>query len=201
MTSPVDLVNQALAEIDYSPLVGDLYEGSPASIVALQVYGQTRDDLLRAHNWPFSRRTKLLTLLKSALVPPADTWTEDMPVPPWRFEYEYPEDCLEIRCLRPDPVQFEGGDSYEPGPILFQVASDFASAAAMTAQKVVLSDLEFALAIYTARITDLDQWEPLATSAFVDELARVFAAKKPDLLRAKAADAEASAAQSDRNRG
>jgi hypothetical protein len=207
MADATDLVNQALAEIGYSPLITDIYDGSRAAIVALQVYSQTRDDLLRARDWPFARRTKLLTLLKSALVPLADTWDEDQPVPPWRFEYIYPDDCLELRALRPDPVQFEGGDPLEPGYIPFGIASDFASVSATLPQKVILTDQEFALALYTTRLTNLDQWEPLATSALVDALAKKFIVsvgtppQSVDLLKLKLGEAAQSTAEADARRG
>jgi hypothetical protein len=206
MTQPADLINQVLAEIGYPRMISDFYDGSPVAIAALQIYGQTRDDLLRGRDYPFARRTVLLNPLKSALVPPAATWDESQPVPPWRFEYAYPDDCLEVRCLRPDPVQFEGGDPYEPGPILFQIASDFASMDAVAAQKVILTDQEFALAIYTTRLTNLDQWEPLATSALVDELAKIFVVYAPamqngDLMKLRFGEAMASVTESDEKRG
>ncbi len=200
----IDIVNQALAEAGAPRMIGDFYEGSPASILAVQIYAQTRDDLLRSKDWPFAKKTTTLTLLKTAGVPPVDFWDSTQPIPPWRFEYTYPDDCVILRALRPDPLGFQGGDSYEPGPIRWTLATD-----PTQSQKVILTNLEFALGIYTAKITDPNQWEPLFSSALVDELARVFekAARalmekpQPDLDKIEEMTAQQSMAEADMRRG
>ncbi len=55
-----DLVNQALREIGYPKPIQDIYEGSRASKAALDIYFQSRDELLDAHDWPFARRNRAL---------------------------------------------------------------------------------------------------------------------------------------------
>lgn len=102
-----DLCNMVLVEIGYRPLISDIFEGSRASRVALEVYGQTRDELLDAHDWPFARRTRPLTLLKGPPPPGGynaiQVWTTFYPKPGWLYEYLYPADCLEFMCVIPPP--------------------------------------------------------------------------------------------------
>ena len=52
-----DLCNQALRDIGYSTPIGSINEGSRASRVALEFYGQTRDTILRTKDWDFARQT------------------------------------------------------------------------------------------------------------------------------------------------
>lgn len=206
MTTTVEQIcNQALAESGSDLRIGDIFDGSVAARIALEVYSQTRDDILRGKDWPFARRTVALTLLKNANLLPPGPWDESRPVPPWHYEYAYPSDCLYVRAVRPDPQQYEGGEGLEPGPTRFAIASDFASKTATMAQKVILTDQEKALAVYTARISDLDQWEPLSTSALVDELARIFRDSKVPISTEQSkvdiAQALQSADEADKRRG
>ena len=107
VSTPEDVCNIALAQIGHAERIGSLYEGSRASEVALTIYGQTRDDLLRKQDWGFAEVTASLTLLKTA--PPGgygpwQVWAPATnPPPPWLYEYAYPSDCLMIRSLRAAP--------------------------------------------------------------------------------------------------
>ena len=210
LSTPEDVVNAALRDIGFGRPVADLYEGSPAARIALDIYGQTRDELLREKDWRFARRTIALTLLKSADTLPVGSWDESRPIPPWRFEYVYPSDAIIIRNLRPNPPQYEGGESFDPYPIRFDVVSDFASTTATTSQKVVLADQEKALANYTVRLTDLTQWEPSAIGALIKALADKFDASRerlglPPLASADkqlyAAERQTAKDMADRRRG
>ena len=76
--------------------IGTIWEGSPASRVALEVYGQTRDALLNNEDWPFARRAVGLALLKTAPVGgyAGLPWTNAYPPPQWIYEYAYPDACI-----------------------------------------------------------------------------------------------------------
>jgi hypothetical protein len=171
--SPEDLLNQALVEIGYERRIGDIYEGSPAAAIGLEIFSQTRDEVLRHDDWPFARKTAPLSLVKTAVVPPVALWDETSPPPPWMFSYVYPPDCIYLRYLRFDPLGFGGGDPLEPIPIRFAIVSDL-SAPGQPAAKTILANLPSALAIYTSRITDPLQWEPLFLSGVVKALAAKF---------------------------
>jgi len=162
-----ELVNQALRRTSYKIEIGYIYEGSEASRAALTLYSQTRDDVLRSKDWPFARRTVALTLLKTAPVGgySATTWTDAYPPAPWVYEYAYPTDCLEMRSVRPTPILMPEMD---PQPNIFIIAND----TTQTPAKVVLTNLRGALGVYTGRIEDMTQWEPMFTEAFVEAFAR-----------------------------
>ncbi len=102
-SNAADVVNAALDRVGYKKNIGNLYDGSEQAIAALTIYGQTRDDLLRNFEWGFAERDISLTLLKTAPVGgysdnrPWDITTD--PIPPFIYEYEYPEDMLKLRSL------------------------------------------------------------------------------------------------------
>ena len=68
VNSPADVVNLSLGRIGYKLRVGSLYDGSPASKAALDIYGQTRDEQLRLADWGFAQGEVQLTLQKVAPV-------------------------------------------------------------------------------------------------------------------------------------
>lgn len=121
--NPADLVNVALRRIGYQLRVADLFDGSEAANQALDIYGQTRDEMLRQKDWGFAERNTPLTVLKtapSAYIPPT-VWTADYPPLPWKYEYAYPDDCLKVRAIKVSPLfLFDPA----PTPSLFRVAND-----------------------------------------------------------------------------
>lgn len=124
-STPADVVNLALKKVGYRLRVGNLLDGSEASQHALDIYGQTRDQLQRQGNWGFVQRTAALTLLKSApqggYIPPT-TWNPtNYPQLPWAYEYAYPEDMLELRALKQTPLFLFNPN---PQPVLFAIAND-----------------------------------------------------------------------------
>lgn len=200
--APEDILNQALVEIGYQRPIGDIYEGSAAAILGLEIYAQTRDEVLRHDDWPFARRTNVLTLVKTAFVPPVQAWDETQPPPPWRFSYQYPSDAIFVRYLRLSPFGYAGGEAgpgtFEPLPVRFAIASDPPGPGQPPA-KVILSDLENALAVYTSRVTNPDQWEALFQVSLVKALAAKLAIRlgnipqgAAEITKEKGAAAEAA---------
>ena len=164
-----DLVNQALVEIGYPRFVQDIFEGSKASKAALEVYAQTRDELLDAGDWPFARRSVPLTLLKGPPPPggysPATPWSAaSFPKPGWLYEYQYPADCLEFMAvIAPPGTMFD----LDPQPSVWRVDNDSAFS---PPQKVLLSNVKSAIGIYTAQVVDISTWEPGYISVLVKAL-------------------------------
>jgi hypothetical protein len=178
-----DLVNDALKQISYPRLIGDIYEGSPASIAALQIYSRTRDQLLQQGRWPFAKREVALVAV-----------TGQTPPNPWAFEYTYPSDCLRVRYVKAGPLT-GGGRSLDPQPVLFSVWNDQRPA---TPVRAILSDQSAAILVYTGKITDPAAWEPGFTRAFVDVLAKKLSfplAKSADIIKARLGLSEQSKAE------
>ena len=161
-SSVEDVVNLALRNIGYKKRVAWIYEGSPAARAALEIYGQTRDELLQAGDWPFALREVVLSV---ALAPPPS---------PWQNEYQAPADCLRLRYVRPGPLT-GGTRSTDPQPALFRTWNDNRTVPAVRA---ILCDLNPAVAIYTARVTDPGTW----TANFTDALAVRLGAKLAPIL-------------------
>ena len=185
-TSPEDVVNLALVRIGYPQRVGSLYEGSKPAKSALDIYAQTRDELLRSFAWGFAERDVALALQKTA--PPGGytvPWTNAYPILPWIFQYAYPADCLEIRAIRRSPIFIP---EFDPKPVVFRVANDNSFAPPV---KVILCNAAGAILVYTARVTDVTTWEPLFVEALAAALARRLApmlAKAQNAVQIEAQD-------------
>lgn len=105
VTSPADIINLALRRIGYKlTRVSNLYDGSEPAKAALDIYAQTRDDLLRDGNWDFARRDVAATVLRQApdggYFPPNNWDPLTYPPLPWTYCYEYPDDCLKVRNVK-----------------------------------------------------------------------------------------------------
>jgi hypothetical protein len=165
--TPEGLCNMALRRIGYGTPIGYLLEGSPAARAAVEVYGQTRDDLLRGSDWDFARQAAGLALLKTAPVGGygyLNPWTNAYPPPPYRYEYAYPTNALLVRSVRPTPILMP---EFDPQPNVFVVADD----SSVTPSKVILTNLVNAQAVYTGQIIDPTQWNASFVEAMVDSLA------------------------------
>jgi len=191
MTSSVnsveDIVNQALDCTKYPLRIGSIWEGSEASLNALDIYGQTRDALLRERDWGFAKRDLSLTLIKAAPpggYNPMTPWTTAYPQTPWFFEYAYPADCLKLRSIKRAPIFLP---DFTPDTELFQIASDNTQPAGQT--RVILANAPYAIGVYTARVTDMTQWEPL----FVEDLIATLGRKLAQALGYDAQDVQIDA--------
>lgn len=163
-----DIVNQGLRDGGVPWRIQDIYEGSEAARIALEVFGQTRDELLRMADWSFSRRVMPLVLLKGP--PPVGGYN---PLQPWSsiypnygflFEYDYPDDCLDVRAIFNPPGLMPDLD---PKPASWRVDNDPTPIVAGNppvatgpAAKVILTNRgPNAMMVYRARITDLGEWD------------------------------------------
>ena len=192
--SPADLANIALVRMGYKGLVGSLYDGSTAAQRILNIYGQTRDEALREHDYDFAERSISLTLLKQAPAGgywPPTTWDPTL-YPPvgFAFEYAWPDDCLKVRNIKQQPMFLFNAD---PQPNAFQIANDNSYT---PAQRVVLCQVPSAVGVYTAQVTDPATWDVAFTDYLAAKLARHLAAGLVGLEGAKMeAAAEKDAAQ------
>jgi len=195
--SPADVLNLALVRIGYKLRVGSLYDGSLAGKKALDIYAQTRDDLLRDGDWPFAERNVSGTLLKSApqvpggwgYIPPT-VWTTAYPPLPWRFEYSWNSDFLKVRAVKNAPLFVP---NFDPEPSLFAIVNDNAYS---PPQRVIVSNVQNAVIVYTGQITDPNTWPPDFTEALAAALGRRLA---PILVSLDAAKLEGSDEQVELN--
>lgn len=193
VNSVEEVCNLALDAVGYPAALGDIYEGTKAGRIALRLYAQTRDELLREKDWGFARQDVALTLLKTAPVGGfgAAQWTSAAPPPPWIYEYAYPEPAVKVRALRRAPIFMP---EFDPKPHVFSVAND----PTVSPSKVILANLAGAIAVCTGQVTDMTQWEPLFVAALVERLARKFAeALSPGMLQEAAAEEGAALAIAD----
>lgn len=202
LSSPADVLNLTLARIGYKgPRIASLYEGSIAAKVALDVYSETRDEMLRNGDWGFAERNVNLTLLKQAPAGgyfPTNQWNgTNNPPPPWRFEYTYPADCLKVRSVKAVPLFVM---DFDPQPNLFAVENDVYFT---PSQKVILCNVQNAQLVYTGQITDPQLWEADFVNAFSAELGLRLAPTLASMDAAKfaAADAAQSTAQASTTEG
>lgn len=180
--NPADMVNLALVRIGHEQTIGNLYDGSREALLAINIYSQTRDEMLRNGDWGFAERNVSMTLLKQApaggYVPPLQ-WSSTYPPLPWIYEYQYPNDCLEVRAVRPQAIFIP---EFDPQPHVFAVENDNAL---FPPQKVILCNVPSAILVYTGRITDPQTWEPAFIEAFAAALGERLAPALSDLNAAK----------------
>lgn len=198
LSNPADIVNASLVRIGWKSLVGNLYDGSAAARAALATYGQTRDDLLRSSDWGFAERNAALVVIKIAptnYIPP-NSWDDSYPPVPWRFEYAYPADCLQVRSLRPRPLFV--GPNFDPTPIEFKINNDRSEEA-----RTILTDLQDALVVYTGRILDPSTFSVDFTEVLIEKLGANLAPTLTGLNPAQmqAVEADRDTAQAEREQG
>lgn len=189
--NPADVVNVALRRIGYKLRVGNLYDGSKASNYALDIYAQTRDELLRQSDWGFAERNITLVLLKQApqaYVPPI-SWDPSLYPPiPWIFSYGYPDDCLKVRAVKGVPVLVP---NFDPQPNIYATPNDNSYT---PARKVLCCNVPDAVLVYTGQVTDPATWESDFIEALAAALGRRLAPNlvNMDVVKLEAADEAAS---------
>lgn len=184
------LVNQALSRIGFPEYIGSIFDGTTEARAALNVYAQTRDELLRANDWGFAERNVSLTLLKQApltgYIPPQAWDPAQHPPPGWLFSYAYPSDCLKVRNVKPVPLfplQFD------PQSWTSSVENDNTFT---PPQKVILCNVPAAMMVYTGQVTDPSTWEADFTEAMVAALGRRLAPVLVGIQKVPLAEADAA---------
>jgi len=173
--SPEDCINAALRACGYPRAIAEIYEGSRASRVAVEVYGPARDGLLQSQDWDFSFR-------EVALTPTAG----GAKILGFSQEYNYPADALRIAYVHgtiPNP-------NNDPQPVRFKTYNDSTLG---TPAKVIATNQAAAVCGYYAQITDPLTWNAAFTQAFVALLAKLFSFALRDdinLARTRAGMAE-----------
>jgi hypothetical protein len=191
LAAPEDICNAALGRLGWKFRIGSLWDGATATKAALDIYGQTRDELLRSKDWGFAERIVSLTLLKTAPpggYTPVTPWTAAYPILPWRYEYLYPGDTLKVRSIRAQPILIP---PFAPRPKVFRVAND---PTLTPPAQVILTDVVNAILVYTGQVTDPLAMEPMFLEELVASLARRLAPVVANLDAAKVEAGDEAAA-------
>lgn len=141
--------------------------------LAATIYAPTVQLLLRELDPDFARRTATLALSGAAT-----------PIVPWAFEYLYPGDSARLRQVRP-PTSGPGAlaDPNDPQPVRANVAFDIISG---VNTKVVLTNQQSALAVYTSTSVTETVWDAVFTDAVIRRLANPLAmaiSGRPDFAK------------------
>lgn len=161
MASQIDVYNMALARIGvYDTAVQDAGEVSKAAQVCTVFYAPMLDYVLQDFPWRFAERRVMLASLGT---PPVN----------WSYRYAYPSDCITAKYITRSGIRSARTDQMIP----FQVGNG-------GAVREIYCDLQDAELVYTARVTDLNQWGSIAVSALAYRLAAEIAmpmSVKPDI--------------------
>lgn len=158
VTSPADVINNSLVRIGYKLRVANLYDGSEAASAALDIYAQTRDEVMRDGDWNFCERNINPTLLKSApangYFPPTQWDPTTYPPPPWQFSFTYPTDCLKVRTLKAQPMF---PLQMTPLPVLWAIVNDNGYT---PTRRVIVCNIQNPVLVYAGQVTDPSAWPP-----------------------------------------
>jgi hypothetical protein len=148
MASVEGICNQALDIIGYPRHIGNIYEGTKAARVAIDIYGETRDEVLASEPWPFARSE--IELTTTGLSAPA----------PWPFQWLYPSDAIKLWFVKPSPLPAD------PVPIRWLESRIGAT------QRSILTTFSPAIIVYTQRVLNPAEWAPEFTLMLIMALSK-----------------------------
>jgi len=179
------IYNMTLQAIGVQQPVSSPTEPTPGANAISTVYDQTLRELLRKYNWGFARYQAALSVLKAAQGTPENPTGTTLPIPPvpWAYEYAYPSDCAAPRAIVPIiagletttvPI-FSSGQSQpaytQVSNIRYVVASDNDTATPANKIRVILSNWQDAILVYTRYITEPNLFDDQFVTALVGRLA------------------------------
>lgn len=166
MTSVADICNQALAEIGARATITSLDDPSKEAAACKIFYDSCRVQLLRAVHWGFARMTQPLTELGNLQAGTS--------VYPWAYKYAYPADCIRLRyvlCQPPTGYTPPVGESLFFNSFQMPSRDNRFLVSNDGTQRVILSNVQNAIAVYTFDNTDLDTWDSFFGNAMNSALA------------------------------
>ena len=151
--SKVQIANMALAECGVGEQIIDLdAEASQSATLLRLYYDPLRQAVLEDHNWQFARTYAALGLVDTA--DGTQPWSTE-----WTYTYQVPSDCLRVRRL----VDGLGRPGLNGTPTPFQEGGG--------TTRLLYTDLEDAIAEYTADVTDPAMFSPSFVAALSVRLA------------------------------
>lgn len=171
VSSPEDIVNLALADIGWPQRIGSVFEGSAASKLALTLFSESRDEVLYSQPWLFAKRSASLgapTKTAPAGGYGATAWASTYPAMPWQYEYAYPSTAIKILEIQPNNLPIP---NYDPTPNPFEAVNEQSTT---PTTRVILTNVENAVAFYTGQVTDMSNWTQDFINAVVIKLGKRF---------------------------
>lgn len=188
MPSNVDICNRALSVIGTRSTIASMSEATPEARACSIHFEAACRAMLRLAPWSFARTQVNGALLAAASGTPENPdGTGPAPPLPYNYEYAWPQDCVRLRRVLP-PYNAPGtalsqGLVNMPGftAALFnipqspdrrpsyRIATD--RDASGNRIKVILSNLENAIVVYTALVDNPNLWDDEFSEAFVFLLA------------------------------
>lgn len=145
MSSKIDVFNMALGHVGISSTVADELERSPERVICSRYFDTCRDALLSYKDMRWRFATARVTL--------ADLGDPQLG---WAFRYRYPNDAV-------NALEIVGGtgrvETIEMTP-KFEIQWE-------TDGRVILTDIEEAVLLYTKRVEEVERWP----SSFVEAMA------------------------------
>ena len=187
-----DICNMALASCGARSTIASLRENSNEARQCLLFFNNTRDALLRAAQWNFSRKTAYLTLIKSAPGTPENPnggsvnggiWNPaTMPALPWLYSYATPSDAVRVWSILPFAQTNWGAstpifsvDTQVPPIFDWRRGARFIEALDTNNQgdqtTCLLTNQDQAVAVYGARVVIPGLWDPQFQTAMINSLA------------------------------
>lgn len=133
MTTVENICNQALDIMGYPRHIGNIYEGSKAARIALDLYVQTRYEVLASQPWYFARSELTLTA------------TGTTPAGPWAFEFTYPANAVRLWFVKPAVIPVD------PAPVRWLESYDTALGGT---KRSILTTFSPAVAVFTQGVSD-----------------------------------------------
>lgn len=165
MTAEVDVYNMALMRIGvYDSRVSDPSEKTTEAGVCKFWFPIVRDYVLRDYPCNFAEK-------RASLAKVGDGPTN------WTYAYSLPADCVMVKGLVYPGSRNPRADQRIP----FQLGQSEAYG------KLLYTDMDEAELVYTAKVTDLTQWDSISISGLAYRLAAEIAqplSKKPDVAQA-----------------
>lgn len=190
-----EICNLALAGCGARSTIVNIREDSNEARKCLLFYDTTRDALLRAAQWNFSRTEDYLTLLRAAPgtpeysgplpVPNSGAWNPaTMPPAPWLYAYAYPTDCVRMWSILP----FVQTNNVGSGVPIFSTPNEcpppafgnmrrgarFIEGTIRNANnqriKALMTNQEQAIGVWGARIEEVPLWDASFVTAMIGSL-------------------------------
>ncbi len=148
--SPVGIANLAISHVGGTALVESFTESGEEARQIRTHYDQSRREVLEAYDWTFARFRRGAALHGDTISTTAtDPWAGE-----WAFRYQYPDNCIRVR-----KIQNVNSPPDDASPFDIELSES-------GQEKTIFTDVEDAVVVYTADITDTPLFAPTFITAF-----------------------------------
>lgn len=163
MADEAAIANLALGRLRVGQRISALSDQSTAAGYCDQFFDQCRQEVLRAFPWPCTLRAEALAQVSG------------QSFPGWSYVYQYPANCLMVRCVADESGMRVAQRYLFSDPCNYsQYIARFPWQSALKddeASQVILSDVSSAWVYYTVNVTNVGIYPPDLVSCIADRLA------------------------------